>query len=313
MPAPTHVLSLIAAPGSTGVDDDAIAAARDALATDQPSAWLSPRRACDLPLTVYSEAVHRESLERLRAALAPRGIDANVVATANRRKRLLVADMDSTIVEQETLDELADAVGRKAEVAAITERAMAGELDFRAALRERIGLIAGAPETIIDAVARRIRPVQGGVTLVAVMRANGAFTALVSGGFAEIVGRTAALLAFDAFRANRFRIEDGRIVGVAEPILDRDAKLAALREFAAARSLTPEDAIAVGDGANDVPMLQAAGLGVAFRAKPTVRDQVPVQVSHADLTALLYLQGYSDLDIAGAAAADADTAITERG
>jgi phosphoserine phosphatase len=155
--------------------------------------------------------------------------------------------------------------------------------------------------------------VQGGVTLVAVMRANGAFTALVSGGFAEIVGRTAALLAFDAFRANRFRIEDGRIVGVAEPILDRDAKLAALREFAAARSLTPEDAIAVGDGANDVPMLQAAGLGVAFRAKPTVRDQVPVQVSHADLTALLYLQGYSDLDIAGAAAADADTAITERG
>jgi phosphoserine phosphatase len=300
----THCLSLIAASGAADVGDAAIASARTAFADAGEPAWLSPRRACELPVSVYNAGAQHESLLRLRADLEQARIDVNLLPPEGRRKRLLIADMDSTIVEQETLDELADVVGRKAEVAAITEQAMRGELDFRAALRARIALIAGTPASVIDEVARRIRHVPGGATLIAVMRAHGAFTALVSGGFSELVGRVAGLLGFDAFQANRFLVRDERIVGVAEPILDKQAKLQALGDYTAARGLTPADALAVGDGANDVPMLQAAGMGVAFRAKPAVRAAVPVQICHADLTALLYLQGYSDLDISRWAAAD---------
>ncbi len=313
MPASTHVLSLIAAADAPDLAHEAIGVARAAFPEAGGPAWLSPRRACELPLTLYNGAEPRESLDRLRTELGRARIDANLVPVGNRRKRLLVADMDSTMVEQETLDELADVVGRKPEVAAITERAMAGELDFPSALRARIALIAeadqGADQGLLEQVARRIRYVQGGATLLATMRAHGAFSALVSGGFAELVGMAADVLGFDAWRANRFLYRDGRIVGVDEPILGQEAKLAALAEFSGARGLRLEDALCVGDGANDIPMLQAAGLGVAFRAKPLVRAQVPVQVSHADLTALLYLQGYSDLDIARAA----DDAITAPG
>jgi phosphoserine phosphatase len=300
----THFLSLIAASGAADIDAAAIASARAAFAAAREPAWLSPRRACELPVSVYNAIAEHESLLRLRADLEQARIDANLVPADGRRKQLLIADMDSTIVEQETLDELADVVGRKAEVAAITERAMRGELDFAAALRARIALIAGTSASVIDEVALRIRHVPGAATLVAVMRAHGAFTALVSGGFSELVGRVAGLLGFDDFQANSFVVRDGAIVAVAEPILDKQAKLLALADYSAVRRLDPSQALAVGDGANDVPMLQAAGLGVAFRAKPAVRAAVPVQVNHGDLTALLYLQGYSDLDISRSAAAD---------
>jgi len=309
----THRLSLIAASRAGDIGDAAIASACAAFADAGAPAWLSPRRACELPVSVYNTVAEHESLVRLRADLEQQRIDVNLLPVAGRRKRLLIADMDSTIVEQETLDELADVLGRRAEVAAITEQAMRGDLNFRAALRARIALVAGAPASVIDEVARRIRHVPGAATLVAVMCADGAFAALVSGGFSELVGRTAGLLGFDAFQANRFLIRDDRIVGVAEPILDKQAKLQALGDYTAARGLTPADALAVGDGANDVPMLQAAGLGVAFRAKPAVRAAVPVQVNQGDLTALLYLQGYGDLDIAQAGARAAEDAIIARG
>ncbi|MEZ5667126.1 MAG: phosphoserine phosphatase SerB [Alphaproteobacteria bacterium] len=293
MPSPTHLLNLVAAESAAPLDGRTLAlVAAHNFPVAEPR-WLSPARACDLPLDGAPPA---DAVAGLREALSAAQVDVNAVAVANRRKRLLVADMDSTMVEQETLDELAAAVGVKDAVAAITARSMAGELDFSAALRERIAMMAGTPRAAIDALAAALTFVPGGATLVATMRANGAHTALVTGGFVEIAGRSARALGFDDFQANRFLFADDRIVGVAEPILDRDAKLSALQRQAAARGLAPADALAVGDGANDVAMLRAAGLGVAFRGKAIVRSQVAVQVNHSDLTALLYLQGYSDAE-----------------
>lgn len=292
MPSPTHVLNLVAAADAAEIDDAIIGSVREICNGAGAPRWLSPRRACDLTVDANTP------VDRLRTVLEPHRIDANLVATATRRKRLLIADMDSTMVEQETLDELAAIVGKGDAVAEITTRAMAGELDFKQALRERIAMIAGTPRDVLEQVAAEIRLVAGGAALVGTMRANGAYAALVSGGFTDIVGRTADMLGFDTFQANRFTFEGDVISGVAEPILDQDAKLSALQRLTADQGLTPTDAIAVGDGANDVAMLRAAGLGVAFRAKPKVRAQVDIHVTHADLTALLYLQGYTDQEIA---------------
>jgi phosphoserine phosphatase len=292
----SHVATIIASPARADLTDDAVsavaAALRDAGAETGVADWLDPGIACDLPLETGAAPVG--ALRAAAAAVAAAGgFDAVVQPAATRRKRLLIADMDATIVTGETLDELADHAGLKDYVAAITQRAMRGELDFRAALRERVGLLKGLPVAALEDTLARIALTPGAATLVATMRAHGAYAVLVSGGFEFFVSRIAAQCGFDAHLANRLEIADGVLTGgVAEPILDKDAKLAALERAAAAQGIALEATMAVGDGANDLPMIQAAGLGVAFHAKPLVRAEAPAVVTHGDLTALLYMQGY---------------------
>ena len=229
------------------------------------------------------------------------GIDLVVQPAWARKKRLLIADMDSTMIEQECIDELADEVGFGARVAAITARAMNGELDFDAALRERVGLLAGLPETVIAQVIRdRITLMPGGAVLLATMKANGAYAALVSGGFTAFTGHIAAVLGFDENRANMLMVLDGKLTGeVAAPILGRAAKVQALQEISARLGITPRDAMAVGDGANDLGMLGLAGAGVALHAKPNVQAECDIRINHGDLTALLYLLGYARAEFVG--------------
>ncbi|WP_246737445.1 phosphoserine phosphatase SerB [Nordella sp. HKS 07] len=221
-------------------------------------------------------------------------VDVAVVPAENRRKRLLIADMDSTMIGQECIDELGALAGVGARIKDITASAMRGELDFEAALKARLALMKDLPETAIAKVLKeRISFTSGGRTLLATMKANGAYAALVSGGFVQFTHYVARELGFDEHRANELLIADGRLTGgVREPILGQDAKVSALDDITAKLEITPEDALAVGDGANDIPMLRKAGLGVALHAKPKVQEQVPVRVNYGDLTALLYLQGY---------------------
>lgn len=220
---------------------------------------------------------------------------------AFRRKRLLVADMDSTMIGQECIDELADHAGAKAHVAAITERAMRGEIAFEPALRERVALLRGLPETIVDQViAQRVTLTPGARTLVGTMRAHGAYCALVSGGFDVFTRPIAAMIGFDGNQANRLLTQDGRFTGaVAEPILGRAAKRAALERLRAERKLDARATLGVGDGTNDLDMLRESGLGVAYRAKPAVAAAAHAAVAHGDLTALLFAQGYARDEFAG--------------
>lgn len=253
--------------------------------------------AADLPVESAAPAVVREQAE---AALAGRRVDVCVQPVAGRRKRLLIADMDSTIINVECLDELADFAGVKAQVAAITERAMAGELAFEGALRERVAMLKGLG---LDALQRcydeRVRLNPGAEILVRTMAAHGARCVLVSGGFTFFTSRVATAAGFHDNRANTLIEEGAWLAGlVGEPILGREAKLAALREEVAALGATPADALAVGDGANDLAMIEEAGLGVAWRAKPVVAAQADARVDHADLTALLHFQGYRAEDFA---------------
>lgn len=223
------------------------------------------------------------------------GIDVNCVPVGNRRKRLLIADMDSTIITVECIDEVADYAGVRDWVQPVTERAMRGEIGFEDALRERVALLEGLEETSLEAAYDdRVRLTPGARALVGTMRAHGAHTALVSGGFTFFTDRVAAAVGFDEHRANRLVAERGRLTGrVAEPVLGRAAKLEALDEIAERLGLSPGDALAVGDGANDLAMIEAAGLGVAFHAKPVVAGRARASIRHGDLTALLYLQGFA--------------------
>lgn len=260
--------------------------------------WLGEGIACDLALPEGLPG--HEALDTLRAALSGEAIDLAVQEPAARRKRMLVADMDSTMIDQECIDELADEVGLKDHVAAITARSMNGEIAFEPALRERVALLKGLQTSVIARIIdNRLTLAAGAKILVSTMRANGAVTTLVSGGFESFTGAIAAKLGFHEHRANRLIERNGVLAGtIAEPILGRAAKAEALVEIAARHGLTPQDAIAVGDGANDLDMLKLAGTGVALHAKPAVAAEVKIRIDHADLTALLYLQGYSQSEFA---------------
>ncbi len=257
--------------------------------------WLDPAVAAEIALPVMP-ANRWEVWQNLQA----RRIDLIIQPAKTRRKRLLIADMDSTMIEQECIDELADEAGVGAHVAAITARAMNGEMDFEAALRSRVDLLKGLPEAVIARVIRdRITLMPGGAQLVATMKAAGGHAALVSGGFTAFTTAIAARLGFDESRANTLLVQDGKLTGdVAVPILGRQAKVEALEQIAARLGLIPADVLAVGDGANDLGMLARAGTGVALHAKPAVAAQCDIRVNHGDLTALLYLQGYARHDFA---------------
>lgn len=296
-----RVLSLIAGAANQPLDEDHAARADGLLQASglrfDEARWLAPGKAYERGFSGDGPSM----LAALRAAFAAEAIDVNVVPAARRRKRLLVADMDSTLIRQECIDELADHIGAGPEVAAITARAMRGEIAFEPALRERVALLGGLAETAVaEVLATRITLMPGGKTLVATMRAHGARTLLVSGGFTVFAGPIAEALGIDAYRANTLIAEDGRFTGtVAEPILGRAAKEEALRQTCAAMGIGTEDAIAVGDGANDAGLIRAAGLGVALHAKPVLREAADAAIDHGDLTALLYLQGYSSAEFAG--------------
>ena len=260
--------------------------------------WLAEAVACDIDLPAGLSA--EEAAAALSAALAGEAVDFAVQENTARRKKILIADMDSTMIDQECIDELADEIGVKDRVADITARSMNGEIAFEPALRERVALLAGLDASVIDRIIdNRLTLASGGKALVATMKAHGAYTALVSGGFDVFTSRIAAKFGFDENRANHLIEADGRLTGqVSEPILGRIAKADALNEISARLGLTPSDAIAVGDGANDLDMIRLAGSGVALHAKPSVAAEARIRIDHSDLTALLYLQGYGYADFA---------------
>jgi phosphoserine phosphatase len=296
MPLRSFVATLVAGSQSFEFSDALIAFAAQALPGAAKASRLAPG-AADLFFEADEAAAAKA---RLAEALAGEGVDAIVQPSAGRRKRLLLADMDSTLIEQECVDELAARAGVGGQVAAITERAMRGEIAFEPALRERVRLLAGLPVAVIDEVLqKKITLSSGARALVQTMRKAGAHTALVSGGFSQFTAAIAARLGLDEHRANQLIIAEGALTGeVAEPILGRDAKLATLRDLAAAREIKLDETLAVGDGANDLAMLTAAGLGVAYHAKPSVAAAAHARVDNADLTALLYAQGFRREDFA---------------
>ncbi len=273
------------------------AAVAAALAVTSPPVWLAPDEACDLVFDASEDPAALATTARAVIGAGP--VDILIQPAAERRKRLLVADLESTIIENEMLDELALILGLGPRVAAITRRAMNGEIDFAAALEARVALLAGVEAGVLDQAAARIRLNSGAAALVATMRRAGAATALVTGGFTIFAERVASALGFDHVVANRLEVAGGRLTGkVVPPIVTGAGKRDALRAFAAANGITPEQAIAVGDGANDIAMLAAAGLGIAFRAKPAVAAAARWRLDHADLTGLLYAQGYRKAEFA---------------
>jgi phosphoserine phosphatase len=288
-----YVAVLISNPDAPALDAAAMSAAADALPHAGAPRWLAGGIAAEVPFARPDSELPAMTA-RLREALGDRPVDVAALPEAHRRKKLLLADMDSTMIRQECIDELADFAGLKPKVSAITARAMRGEIAFEPALRERVALLKGLPESIVDEIVRyRIDLMPGGAALVATMRRDGAYAALVSGGFTAFTARIARLIGFDEDRANILDIVDGRLAGtVRDPILGKEAKLASLVELRERFGLAPEQTIAVGDGANDLAMLGAAGLGVALHAKPAVAEAARVRIDHGDLTALLYLQGY---------------------
>ena len=289
-----HVLTLVADRKAASLTLAITARVRDAVAGGDPII-LSSDEAVDIPVPAFPD------MHAVCAALDGAPIDAIATPAESRRKALLIADMDSTIVTGETLDELADFAGIKDRIAAITARAMNGELDFKAALRERVAMLRGLSVDALEKTWQRVRLTEGARELVATMRAHGAYTALVSGGFTFFTARVAQLAGFDMHRSNVLLDDGAALIGrVAEPILDRDTKLDTLTRLAAERGLPMSATLAVGDGANDLDMLRAAGLGVAFRAKPIVAAEARARVDHTSLRALLFAQGYRRDEIVGA-------------
>ena len=302
----SFVATLVAKPGSGMLSPAAAAKAAALLPDARVGDWLAEGEAVDLPFALnvdlpasgpLPEAVWTE-LRRLAAGvrhgLGDLPVDALLQPAEGRRKALFLADMDSTMIGQECIDELADFAGLKEHVSAITERAMRGEIAFEPALRERVALLMGLPVKVVEKVLEhRITLTPGGRVLVQTMRAHGAYTALVSGGFTLFTAEVANAIGFHEHRANRLVVEDEVFAGrVEEPILGREAKLASLIELRDARGLAAAATMAVGDGANDLAMLGEAGLGVAFHAKPAVAAAAHARIDHGDLTALLYAQGY---------------------
>ena len=286
----THVATFIAPDklAATAVD-----AAGSLLPRAEAPVWLATGVAADVPFSPDSPIDQRALAARLREAVGP-GIDVVVQPALGRRKKLFLADMDSTMIAQECIDELAGYVGLKEHVAKITERAMRGEIAFEPALRERVALLKGLPVSVVDEVIEKhITLSPGARTLVATMRAHGARTCLVSGGFTLFTSRIAAMIGFDETHANRLTIDADRFAGtVEEPIFGRASKLETLRQMRTQLGLAREDALVAGDGANDLDMILEAGLGVAYHAKPKVAEAAAARIDHADLTALLYAQGY---------------------
>ena len=287
----THVATLIAAPNA--LDNDAVIRAFAALPRAGEPVWLADGTAVDIPFSVEAPIDQRAVSELLRKQVGP-SVDVVVQPTTNRRKRLFLADMDSTMIGQECIDELADYANLKSHVAAITERAMRGEIAFEPALRERVALLKGLPTaTIGEVITSRITLTPGAATLIATMRANGAYTCMVSGGFTLFTLPIAAMIGFDDSRANMLVLDGNLLAGqVSEPIFGRETKRATLIELRTRLKLAKEATMAIGDGANDMDMIAEAGLGVAYHAKPKVTAAAPARIDHGDLTALLYVQGY---------------------
>jgi phosphoserine phosphatase len=297
----SYVATLISASDRRAVSEALAARVAGKLPQAFVGAWLAPGAAVDIVFADPPDVpggtatVSKQLTDELRSIIGAVPVDIVVQREQGRRKKLLVADMDSTMIGQECIDELADYAGVKDRVAAITERAMRGEIAFAPALRERVALLKGLPAATIDQViADRIRPNPGATTLIRTMRANGAYTCVVTGGFTAFMAPLAKAIGFDEYHANTLLTDSaGRLTGeVAEPVLGRDAKRDTLLALRERLQLRLADTIAVGDGANDVPMIEAAGLGVAFHGKPALREAAAACIDHGGLTALLYAQGY---------------------
>jgi phosphoserine phosphatase len=286
------VATLICNPADPALDATIVDGALAVLPSPGSAEWLFDEVAVDIPFNGSEDIAAIEA--RLRQARGDLPIDIVVQPRAARRKKLFLADMDSTMIGQECIDELADFAGLKAHVAKITERAMRGEIEFGPALRERVALLKGMPVGVVDEVLKqRITPTPGGRELVATMRAHGAYTCLISGGFTLFTSAVAAMIGFQENRANELLVEDGKLTGeVREPILGRATKLATLVELTESFDLDDIDTLVVGDGANDLSMIEHAGLGVAYHAKPAVAAAAGARIDYGDLTALLYAQGY---------------------
>ena len=293
------VATLICNPANPALDSTIVDGALAVLPSPGRAQWLFDEVAVDIPFTGAEDIKAIEN--RLRQARGDLPIDIVVQPQAVRRKKLFLADMDSTMIGQECIDELADYAGLKAHVAAITERAMRGEIEFEPALRERVALLRGLPSGVVDEVLKkRITLTPGGRELVATMRAHGAWTCLISGGFTLFSNAVADMIGFQENRANQLKVEDGKLTGeVAEPMVGRAAKLATLNELRESFDLDNIDTLVVGDGANDLGMIESAGLGVAYHAKPAVAAAAAARIDHGDLTALLYAQGYRREEFVG--------------
>jgi phosphoserine phosphatase len=289
-----YVAVVISDPSAPAVEPALVAKISGLLPHAGAARVLNPGIAVEIPFA-RADRPSKEMQAALSAEIGSAPVDVAVLPQAHRRKKLLLADMDSTMIRQECIDELADYVGLKDKVSAITARAMRGEIDFEPALRERVALLGGLPVSIVDEIIRdRITLMPGGLALIATMKANGAYTALVSGGFTLFTGPVKAMIGFDEHRSNILETVEGKLSGsVREPILGKDAKLKRLMELSTEKCVAQDETMAVGDGANDLAMLGAAGLGVALHAKPAVAEAARVRIDHGDLTALLYLQGYA--------------------
>ncbi len=296
--APAVVTLIASGPG--GLSLAILGEAREALnrlgADALPPTWLSEAEAADIP---FADMAPDQADAIVRDITGDAKIDVIAQATAHRRKKLLIADMDSTIVTSETLDDLAGMAGVGGKIAAITNRAMAGELDFSEALRKRVGMLKGLSADVLEEAKARMEVSPGAASLVRTMRANGAYCALVSGGFTQFADAIRDKLGFDMAMANRFAVKDGALTGgVTDPILTKDAKVETLRRLAAEKGLSLAETATVGDGANDLEMTLAAGLGVAYRGKPVLRDAARARLDYADLRGMLFAQGYSSREFA---------------